>query len=142
MMNNISDNLTLLDRDVGSAAVEAGGVHLQWGVFHAPGVPLWRSDIFFEPDTESIQGFEDGEVVLAIDRNVRALSESDPTTTLLIEVAEALAEEVMDRLNRPWPELIDGTAVLSPTETDDGRVVWSGGGWSIPLGDLKGGLVR
>lgn len=112
----IKSRYRLLDDDI-----RESGLDLGWAIVRTPSTAVWKSADDFEPDPETLRDFEDDELVLAVDRNVRVLTEEDPAL-LLAEVADALAEEIMDRLNRPWPELQVGL-VLMPV-VDSGAVFW------------------
>lgn len=131
---NLNYEFQLLVLDVSTAHAE-----IPWAVYRTPATLLWRSSDTFEPDAETMLGFEAGEHVLAVAHNVRVLSEND-RIQLLAEIADALADEVMGRLNRPWSELIDGT-VLSAVAFQ-GQVVWTHAEQTVPLGRLSTVALR
>lgn len=43
----------------------------------------------------------------------------------LVAVVSALQDEVMDRLNRPWPQVITPAVVLEPVLDEEGVAVWA-----------------
>lgn len=60
----------------------------------------------------------------------------------LVTVADALVDDVMDRLNRPWPTVVlpDGAAVvLEPQVDEHGQAVWTSSDGTVrcPVGHLQ-----
>jgi hypothetical protein len=57
----------------------------------------------------------------------------------LVAVASALQDDVMDHLNRPWPELVNPAVVLQPHIDERGEAVWASDDSSVrcPIGELQ-----
>lgn len=58
----------------------------------------------------------------------------------IVAVASALQDDVMDHLNRPWPELVSpAVVVLQPRIDERGEAVWASEDGSVrcPVGELQ-----
>lgn len=125
---DIADGCVLLDRDV-SATIE-----LPWAIL-AEAKELWASRTYISGRAD-LDDFDIADLLLVVDHNVSVLDGSTPEE-ILVAAGDALATEVMDRLNKPWPVLFDRPGEVLEIALLDGEVLWcSGTRPARPLGSL------
>jgi hypothetical protein len=88
---------------------------------------------------EASGGYSQGEWVVISGGRSFLIDLTDPARAE-VEAASALADDVMDELNRPWPELVTG-GVLETQVDELGVAVWSHpSGIACPVGYLQQAL--
>ncbi|MGH3972730.1 MAG: hypothetical protein ACRDS9_05325, partial [Pseudonocardiaceae bacterium] len=114
----IQNGCALLDQDVRTA------IELSWAV-RTRDSSLWTSDTYSPVDPAELEEFDPAAVLLVVEKNITAL-DGQSGIEILLSAADALATEVMDRLNRPWPE-VPGVGVLEISLVAD-DLVWASRG--------------
>ncbi|WP_328530177.1 hypothetical protein OG984_03045 [Nocardioides sp. NBC_00368] len=117
----IQNGCALLDQDVRTA------IELSWAV-RTRDSSLWTSDTYSPVDPAELEEFDPAAVLLVVEKNITAL-DGQSGIEILLSAADALATEVMDRLNRPWPE-VPGVGVLEISLVAD-DLVWASRGRAV-----------
>lgn len=126
---DIASGCALLDEDLRTA------LELSWAI-RTYTANLWTSRIYSPVDPAELVEFDTAAVLLVVEKNITAL-DGRSSTEVLISAADALATEIMDRLNRPWPEVPGRPGVLLQIRLVDGALVWCHAGETVcRLGDL------
>lgn len=98
MTNQILLNgCALLDKDVATT------LELPWAV-RTYTADLWASRTYTPPDPGDLEGFDPADLLLVVDKTIKALDGASDVE-IVLSAADEVATEVMDRLNRPWPEM-------------------------------------
>ena len=94
-------------------------------------------------ELEAPEGFE-GMVVVLPGRQQEVSSDRSGDAPHHMHVVDAVCDWVMDESGHGWPELADAQgsflALLTP-QSKQGRVVWTGGGQEVPIGQLSSALI-
>lgn len=125
---DIASGCALLDKDVSTT------LELPWAL-RTQTVELWTSRTYTPPSPAELDEFDPADFLLIVDKNIKAI-DAGSDIEIIRDAADAIATEIMDRLNRPWPEIPAGGAVLEISLLD-GDLVWATAGQKIcRLGDL------
>ena len=126
---DIASGCALLDKDVSTT------LGLPWAL-RIQNIDLWTSSTYSPPERADVDGFDPAEILLIVDNNIKALA-GRSAADILLDATDALATEIMDRLNRPWPELADRPGTVLEIIVIDGDLVWCSDGQPMSrLGDL------
>lgn len=126
---DIASGCERLNKDVSTV------LELSWAL-RIQGIDLWTSNTYAPRDRADLEGFDPAEVILIVDNNVKTLG-GESAADILLDATDALATEIMDRLNRPWPELADRPGTVLEINVIDGDLVWCSDGKPVSqLGDL------
>jgi len=125
---DIASGCALLDDDVSTT------LELSWAICHQACV-LWSSRAYRPPDPAELGEFDPVDLLVVIDKNITVL-DGGSDAEIVLNAADELATVIMDRLNRPWPE-VPGTGAVLEISLIDGELGWASGGRRLcRLGDL------
>lgn len=119
---DIARGCTLLDEDVRIT------LELPWAICTQDAV-VWSSRTYTPADPAELGEFDPADLLLVVDKNITVL-DGGSDIEIVLNAADAVATEIMDRLNRPWPE-IPGTRTMLAVGLIDGDLVWASGGRTV-----------
>lgn len=117
--------LALVLRDFAGTPVATAEVRL---IDFDPARPADFSTVLIEPESWVIPSAPtERRLLLAVVDNVTAVEPVDDVPQIVVEIASALQDFVMDKTNQPWPEVTsDGrSTILEPALAPDGSPCWA-----------------
>lgn len=130
---DIAIGCALLDDDVQTA------LELSWAL-RTSSANLWTSRTYSPVDPAEVEEFDPAAVLLVVEKNITAI-DGERDTEVVLSAGDALATEIMDRLNRPRPE-IPGTGAVLELSLIGGEPGWASRGRRFcQLGDLGQALT-
>ncbi|MGH3998128.1 MAG: hypothetical protein ACRDTJ_11770 [Pseudonocardiaceae bacterium] len=125
---DIASGCSRLDRDISTA------LELSWAIRSHTAV-LWSSRSYTPPDPAELAEFDPAELLLVVDKNIKVL-DGDTDAEVLLDAADEVATQVVDQLNRPWPEVDHGRVLQIRLVAGD--LVWTWHDRTVfRLGDLR-----